>query len=384
MPPPPPPGAVPYGLPQAGSAVAIGTNTADAVRPGALSTLNFAYSLFQSFGSGTFVPDYSGAGAFVIAASGGHNVTPVLDAVIFDFEDATWKRLQNANGVAPRVADYRISETSGSPYYEVPSSSGQVPSGVHLYGIASYIPSSKGGGPKGSYLKMGSPAVCVESRQGGGIHKMDLSTGMWTRATNDTLNDWGYSYDSVAVFDPVAGRYYFIIDSFHVYNFLPYLDLADMRVKKTPTYPYPSGGDSTWQTVFLDPVRRLLIAQRPTYPTRALDLNNISAGWVQLNVSGSAPSQANRWAFYQPDGRFYTRTNNSGQTLWRLSAPSGDWKTGTWTINTVTISGATMPNYTSTGDTNRHYSSLFYVPYLQCLAWVSGEATRVVLVKPPA
>jgi hypothetical protein len=136
-------------------------------------------------------------------------------------------------------------------------------------------------------------------------------------------------------------------------------------------------------TAWLDPVRRLILRQRPNHPWRALDLNNIAAGWVNLNVSGSAPGGPYRWAFYEPDGRFYNRMNNSGQTLWRLTPPSGDWKTGTWTVDTVTISGATMPNYTTTGDTNRHYGCFFYVPALQCLAWVSGERTQVTLVKPP-
>lgn len=368
-----------------GQALAIGTNTADSVRPAALSSTSWGYSLFQSFGSGTFVPDFSGAGAFVIAASGGHNVTPNLDAIVFDFADATWKRIPNANGVAPRTNDFRIAETTGAPYYEVlGATAGQLPSPPHLYLIASYVPSLRGGGSKGSYIKIGSPAVCVESRQGGGIHKMDLATGLWTRVTNDTISTWGYSYDSAAVFDPVAGRYYFLADSYFVYNYLQYLDLADWRVKRTETYPYPAGGDTSYMTAWLDPVRRLILLQRPNHPWRALDLNNISAGWTDLRVNGSAPGGPNRWVLYEPDGRFYTRMNNSGQTLWRLTPPVGDWRSGTWQVDTVTINGAAMPNFTVTGDTNRHYGCFFYVPALRCLAWVSGERTPVVLVRPPA
>ena len=53
-------------------------------------------------------------------------------------------------------------------------------------------------------------------------------------------------------------------------------------------------------------------------------------------------SQGNRWAYYPADGRFYTRTNTSGQTLYRLTPPA-DWKNGTWTIDTVTVSGALLP-----------------------------------------
>ncbi len=378
--------SVPYALPEAGKAVSIGTNVADSIRPPQLSRFDWAYSLFQSFGTGAFVPDFSGAGAFAIAASGGHAVTPNIDAAVFDFADATWKLVSNSNGIVPRTSDYNVGETTGAPYFEVPgATAGQVPSPPHLYALTSYVPASHGGGPKGSFLKMGSPAVTVQSRQGGGIHKMDLATGLWTRVTNDTLS-FGSDYEASTVLDPETGRYYFIVDGFHGYTSLPYLDLADMKVKRTPSYPYPrmlADRYTTYQTVFLDPVRRLLIAQRPGVSMQALDLNNISAGWQVLNSSGTQPSAANRWAFYPPDGRFYTRMNNSGQTLYRLTPPS-NWKTGTWTIDTVTIAGASMPDFTSTGGTVRHYGTFFYVPALRSLAWISGEDTPVVLLKPPA
>jgi hypothetical protein len=80
-------------VPAIGQAVAIGVNTADSIRPAAYSSYsqNWAYSLFNSYGTGTFVPDYSPAGAFVIAGSGGHNSPANVDAAIFDFTDARWK-----------------------------------------------------------------------------------------------------------------------------------------------------------------------------------------------------------------------------------------------------------------------------------------------------
>lgn len=375
--------SVAYALPASGQAVSIGTNVASSIRPAQISDFDWGYTLFQSFGTGSFVPDFSSAGAFVIAASGGHRVTPNLDAAVFDFSDATWKLVSNSNGIPPRSEDYSDSQTTGAPYYEVPGAkAGQVPAAPHLYAIASYVPASHGGGAKGSFLKMGSPAVTAESRQGGGVHKMDLATGLWTRVTNDTLS-FAYNYEASTVFDPAQARYYFLVDGFHINNYLPYLDLADMEVKRTATYPYPEQMDTAYQTVFLDPVRRLIVAQRPGHPMRALDLNNIPGGWVVLNTSGTQPSEANRWAFYPPDGRFYTRTNNSGQSLFRLTPPS-NWKTGTWTIDKVTITGASMPDFTTTGGTVRHYGTFFYVPALRSLAWISGEDTPVVLLKPPA
>ena len=179
-------------------------------------------------------------------------------------------------------------------------------------------------------------------------------------------------------------RFYLIHAGFHAQNYLPYLDATDWRVKQTPTYPppadYTAGGGN--QVSFLDPVRRLLISQRSGYPLRALDLNNISAGWVTLTVTGNQPAVENQWAFYPPDGRFYTRGNTSGQVLTRLTPPSGDWKTGTWTYSAVTIGGAAMPDHTTTGGEKLHYGTFFYVPALGSLAWIAGESSQVIVMKP--
>jgi hypothetical protein len=375
-------------LPAIGQAVAIGANTADSIRPAAYasSSQNWAYSLFNSFGTGTFVPDFSAAGAFVIAASGGHGAPANVDAAIFDFTDARWKLLSNANGIAARQADYVASDTSSTPYYElVGASAGHIPAPAHLYQSVTYIPTSLGGGANGSYLMLRGQASTTSSLPSAAIHRMDLSTGLWSRASNDTIDLSYTSPVASAVFDPVAKRFYLIHNAFHAQNYLPYLDANDWRVKQTATYPAPADytGGVGYQVSFLDPVRRLLISQHLGYPLRALDLNNISAGWVTLNVAGNQPGEyENQWAFYPPDGRFYTRGNSCGQVLTRLTPPAGDWKTGTWTFSTVTIGGATMPNHTTTGGEKPHYGTFFYVPALGSLAWIAGESSPVVVLKP--
>lgn len=377
--------AVPYTLPARGEAVAIGSNVAGSVRPAQINAFDWGYSLFQSFGAGTFVPDFSAGGAFVVAGSGGHNAPAMLDAVAFDFADATWKRIPNANGIAPRSADYDISETTGAPFYELrDATAGQVPAPSHLYGLTGYIPAGTLGGVRGSYLKMGSSAATLQSYPASGIHKMDLATGLWSRVTNDTL-DFGSNYEATTVFDPQTSRYYFIPDGFHAFDSLQYFDPADQRIKRTPSYPWPdTPADAQYQTTFLDPVRRLIVAQRPGNPLRALDLNDFASGWRTLSTSGTQPPQANRWIFYPEDGRFYTRTNNSGQTLYRMTPPQ-DWRTGTWVIDTVTVAGAPLPDFTTTaGGGVRHYGTFFHVPAIRSLAWISGDSTQVVILRPPA
>ena len=376
---------MPYSLPAAGAAVAIGANTAASIKPSGISAFNWAYSLFNSYGTGSFNPDFSGAGAFAIAGSGGHNAPPNLDAAVFDFSTATWKLVSNANGIAARDSDYLATDASDDNYRELHAeTTGQVPAPSHLYALTAYLPASMGGGPKGSYVKLGSLAVFSNAAFGRGIHKMDLSTGLWTRMTAD-LADFMWAYEGTSVFDPVDKRYYVIPDSFHRVNYLQYYDVATATMKQTQTYPSP--GDYTaseYQATWLDPARRLILNQRPGWPLRALDLRNIAAGWVVLKTAGSQPNASNRWAYYEPDGRFYTRGNASGQVLNRLTAPS-DWKNGTWTYDTVTLGGAALPNYTdAAGNGARHYGTFFYVPALKSLAWISGESTPVVVLRPPA
>ncbi|MDP9130729.1 MAG: hypothetical protein M3N35_10110 [Candidatus Binatota bacterium] len=89
----------PYSVPLSGQALLIGNNFAADVRPPSHSAHQWNYSLFAFYGGGTFVEDYSAGGAYVIAGSGGHKVPPNFGGCLFDFADATWKRIDNANGM---------------------------------------------------------------------------------------------------------------------------------------------------------------------------------------------------------------------------------------------------------------------------------------------
>jgi hypothetical protein len=374
-----------YSVPAAGQAIAIGTNTANSIKAAQISSFAWAYALFNCFGGGTFNPDYSAAGAFMIAGSGGHNCPAAnVDAAVFDFSDATWKRVANANGIVPREADYDSTEITNDAYAEIrAATAGQIQTPTHEYNMPQYLPTSLGGGAKGSFLKIGGPGTTPNAGTSPGIHKMDMATGLWTRPTNDTV-DFFNAAEYGVVFDPVAQRYYFIPDSFHAANNLQYYDPTTSTMKTTVAYPFPADYTASgYQVAFLDPVHRLILIQRPGFPLRALDLNNIASGWVVLSTTGTAPSENNRPAFYAPDGRFYTRGNNSGQTLIRLTPPA-TWKTGTWTYDTVTVTGATLPDFTTTGNSSvNYYGTFFYVPSIQTLAWISGENTNVIILKPP-
>jgi hypothetical protein len=106
-----------------------------------------------------------------------------------------------------------------------------------------------------------------------------------------------------------------------------------------------------------------------------------ASGWIQLNVSGTLPAVTNnRWARFS-DGRWYDFTGDSASnTLTRITPPMNP-KTGTWVVDTVTVTGPALPAKTQG---TPHYTRLFYVPSLDCLAWIAGGTNPVIIFKPGA
>jgi hypothetical protein len=377
---------LPYSLPGVGQAVAIGTNYADNVRPAGASSYDWAYANFNGYGAGAVVTDYSSRGAYVIASAGAHGAPGNVDALIFDFADATWKRQANAAGVAfiPN-GDISISQTTGTPWIEINGAPAGFPAPSHTYRTCVYIPAALGGGPKGSYLKMGQWAATTSGAKGGGIHKLDLATGVWSRVTSGLATD---DYVNTATVDIAGKKVWFVPNLVHRNSATQYLDLTDNTLKSTVRYGQPATYDSpsSYPTCFIYEPANLLIQYYPGYPLRALQLGNLAAGWTALNATGTPASSYNSLIYYPSTGKFYTRGNNTGNTLNRLSPPASNPLTGTWAWDTVTIGGASMPNFTSTGsnDGRQHTGTFFYVPGIDCLAWISGESTKVIVMKPPA
>ncbi len=83
----------------------IGSDTAASVRPASHSVSAWDYALFKAYGGGAFIDDASTGGAYVIAGTGGHAAPPNFGGALFDFADATWRRIDNANGMPWIVRD---------------------------------------------------------------------------------------------------------------------------------------------------------------------------------------------------------------------------------------------------------------------------------------
>ncbi len=372
---------LPYTLPASGAAVAIsvdGGNDALDVRPSAWGDADWDYSTFGSFGGGAFIPKYSSVGAYVVAGSGGHNHPDHHGAVVFDFSTGMWSRHDNANGVALKTTtpySYTTAESNGAPWYEVTGSAVPLPS--HLYATMAYDPT----GEKGSVILVTRGSLGVSSAYSGCAHRIDLDSFEWARVgTGQAGRPSTETEEADAVWDEERDRWWFIVRGQHSYQSLAYLDRSDSTWKTSSASDWPSLDVSGIGRVMLHD--GLLI--RNCGSSKGLwlfDPDDAASGWVELTVSGTLPTVSNRWARYS-NGNWYSIPSSGGNALTRI-VPPADAKNGTWTIDTVNITGATLPSGQRGAYSGiEHYTRLFYVPALDCLAWIPGGSEAVYILKP--
>jgi hypothetical protein len=382
--------SAPYSLPAPGTAVLIGSNVANDIKPSTHDNSAWNYSLMEAYAGGAFVGSFSSHGAYVIAGTGGHNVPPNFGAAVFDFADATWKRLDNANGMPWRSNDIVAGSGEYNSAAEI-SISGVTPNAVplpsHTYMHVEEIPASAGGGPRGSIL-----LSCSLSGSSNGnnssmySHRFDLATRMWSRVSTNKINSVGayidYWAEGTTVRDPQTGRYWAF--TYRLFADDPiYMDPGSWTWKSTG---WNGGSDIGWihASAFFDPKRRLILWNTDNGLLRGVAVDSISAGIKTLAKSGVAmPTQygrGNRWA-YSPDHDAFFGYAGSGQTIHKLTPPAGDGLTGTWTVTSKTITGATLASSSSQNNT-RNYTRFFYVPALRCLAWIANTSSTVALINP--
>jgi hypothetical protein len=374
---------LPYSVPAAKTAVAIGVNVAADSRPAQHSVFDWSYATMENYGSGCFVESYSAAGAWVVAGTGGHGGAAMYGQLVFDFTTARWSYVHNANGLANRTGSLSSSEMNSNGEVTIGGVSGGMPAPAHVYGKLIEQPKAFGGGPKGSLLMVNGLYMDQAAMIGSNYaHSLDLSTALWTRYTSNTRSSVYKSYpapwhDAQAAYDPVTGRIYDPPVQLAAVTQLPFIDLATRQWAVQNISQQPPGSQYGH---FVDVSRRLLVFLNDG-ALRAYDLRTFAL--VTLATSGPVPSHRNRWTYYPVDGCWYSYSGR-GQQIDRLQPPNaGAGGSGIWTFSTVTISGATLPAQANmTGAGNSHYTRFFYVPALQCFAWIAGVDHQVVLVKP--
>jgi len=404
-----PPGCtVPYDLPGPGETIDIpieGRNVAVDVKPEPHGDGSWQYALFQSYGGGTFAPDASCAGVYVIAGSGGHNAAPCFGAVTFDFTTGTWAYLPNANGFdEARTEDIeRTSETNDWPYLELTAATTPgMPAPAHTYQLMISPPASVLGGKKGAVLRTVGAAQTMEAWDSPQSHAFDLQTGQWSRASQNLLTDVfdGNPYtDGVAAYDGENHRIWLLLGDFSSRWAVPYLDLDDATWKLSDSFESVQSSGVV-RSLLVDEVRGLLVVILSSGQLWAFDRTDVGAGPVQLEVSGTVPTQQFRWELYPEadggDGSWYAFSGTgpvyestppypqaTEQSLHKLTPPDADTPDGPWTVSTVAISGGLTAQYVSDPSAGAfHHTRFFYVPALQVFAWIPNGTGAVELIRP--
>lgn len=365
------------GTPSLGAAkliAAAGAHTA--VAPNGMDTGRFTKALFEAYGSGAFVRDYSTDGAFVCAGSGGHNHYEILGGAGFDFTTRAWF-WRGVPGWTETGDPSVVGQTNGSPYYERLT---EVPAPPHPYAAMIGVRAADAGNAKGSILHLGRAAVCAESVSSSTAHLFDCNTGVWSRAATGTFSFTGV--ECATVFDPVTKRFYSVSgDNQHARSFLPYIDATTWAFGTLSGIGFAtpaSGYAKAWYWAG-NGKRLLMFAWGSTL--QALDLDYPAGGWYQLTKTGAAfDASMNVPAWHEGNGNLYWRASaGAGNSLIKIVPPANPL-TGTWVASTITLSGDVIPEFIGSGVVTNAYKSLFYVPSLNMLGWVT--AFGVALINP--
>jgi hypothetical protein len=307
----------------------------------------------------------------------------------FRLRNQQWSVQVNADGVknsSIQGDDDRY--TDGAPYYEMKGKPG-VPQCAQwnrlAIGVGTRIIRTYGSYAGGQLAKV--PFT----------HQYDLATAHYSRLSDSEFPAPGYSWapEPSALLDEKLNRIWVVINETGATTFLPYFDLTTNKWEKSAAFSGPpTTGSASWQHSILhdDGTRRCILTFRNGSPNyaRVLDLDNIAAGWVNVNLVGAFPlpqfaggcnTLAPRWARYPVDNCHYTYDGLS--EAFTKIAPPASGISGTWTVSSVTPKGKIPKKMNAyPGNDLCHYTRFFYVPPLRSFAWIAGGTQQVALWRP--
>lgn len=338
----------------------------------------------NAWSTGLVLPEVGPYGICVFS-NGGHQDWPGTDYYSWAPEDRFWRILRPASPVLLTFAD----PAPWNSFGEYPDGS---PGTSHMWdGLIGVPPSA--GYPKGRIVVLG--------RYGQGLganytyhdaHELDVQTGQWQRSTNSTPD----LDDAVTggVYDPIRnGIWKFGSRNFS--NRVRFYDLTTHTFGPLITL----GGDSvgylsfdvvsTWCPKFGGALTRVSAGTRTD--VYYFDPNTLTRTAITMTGPGpqpNIPANTNQHTGIEwcedTDKAYCYRAGES--RVWRLTPPTANPKTATWTWDIETFSGSSdAPSYVFQADentTNKRFNRWRYNKKIKCFMW-HEDITRPLQVYRP-
>ncbi len=315
-------------------------------------------AVMNDWAGGAFATGFGTQGGLVVTG-GGHNGYYGNELYAFDVGTLKWQRLTTP--VNNPTCDYTEAELQD-----------QSPCASHTYDFLQYHPGTN------SFVQLGSTSN--QSEGGGGsprVHLFNLTTKQWRRgARRANFND---QTGSSSAYDPNRDVFWFLAP------FNNYFAKYD---------PNANSGAGAWTqeqqfnieidgVADIDPTRDLyaVVEGRVKHVIYVFDLKNPTAPPVTINTAGDTTVQqsAGNGFGWDPVAKAFIGWVG-GTSVYKLTAPSGDWRTGTWTWTRI---DAASGNSASPGSKNvaNTYSRWRYVPAVNAWMVVNSTTSDVFFYK---
>jgi hypothetical protein len=255
---------------------------------------------------------------------------------------------------------------------------------THTYSHPTYLSPLNGGGVKGSWCL---PFNVYENTGGLQPHAVDLDTGVSTRLTTNTLSLSGGGSG------PYGGSF---VDKRGVLWAMPNQNATQhgkIDLRQTPKTLVAANGFSAPGYYFI-PVyvesKDMMMGFYCNYgqTTPRADGFDLSSGTpvafpLPITVTGTVPTVRGPgfgcdWC--PETGKFYCYEGVGDTTLFVLTPPAGDWKTGAWTWSTEVMGGEAPVNINvarPNGTGGNPFTKWKYNPAIKCFMWMQGLDQRL-------
>lgn len=337
---------------QPGQWAAISQNTLANVDP--CPARNCVYSanegqraVIDDWNGGAMATGFGSRGTYLVWG-GGHNGYFGNELYGFDLATLRWSRLSEPS------TNMTCNQSEGELGDGTPCSS-------HTYDGVEYHPGTN------SFIRLGSTSN--HATGGGGsprVHLFDLDTRSWVRGGRNINIGYGMT-GGVTAYHPGTGLFY--VQPAYNYSFGTYNVATQSWTAYTPTNLSIDGAAA------IDPDRELMLIVSPTQGrVYRRDLRNVSAA-ATTAATNIAPPVTTKLGFDWDSTAKKFVAWNGGNSVYTLTPPAGDGRSGTYVWETINSSGGPPRN------TNGTYSRWRYAPSVNAFIVVNSTTSAVYAYK---